>query len=100
MEYARLGSSGLKVSRICLGMMGFGDPAHRAWQLDEEAAEPIVRRAVEAGGTFFDTPDMYSRGAGGGVTGGLLARLFAPRGDHVLPPKGYYPPRGGAHEPR
>ena len=57
------GTSGLKVSRICLGMMSYGDPAYRAWLLDEDAAEPIVRRAVEAGITFFDTADMYSDGA-------------------------------------
>ncbi|MEV4453956.1 aldo/keto reductase, partial [Streptomyces mirabilis] len=44
MKYIRLGSTGLKVSRVCLGMMSYGDPARRAWFLDEEAAEPIVRR--------------------------------------------------------
>ncbi|HEV7899030.1 MAG TPA: aldo/keto reductase, partial [Planosporangium sp.] len=58
MQYARLGSTGLKVSRICLGMMSYGDRAWREWVLGVEAAEPIVRRAVEAGITFFDTADM------------------------------------------
>ena len=52
MEYAQLGSSGLRVSRICLGMMSYGDPASRKWHLSEDAAEPIVRRAAEAGVTF------------------------------------------------
>jgi aryl-alcohol dehydrogenase-like predicted oxidoreductase len=52
MRYVRLGASGLKVSRIALGMMSFGDPAVESWLLGEDAAEPIVRRAVEAGVTF------------------------------------------------
>jgi 1-deoxyxylulose-5-phosphate synthase len=98
MEYARLGSSGLRVSRICLGMMGFGDPRHRAWQLGEEAGEPIVRRAVEAGVTFFDTADMYSGGAGEVVTGRLLRRLFPRRDDYVLATKVYYPTGEGPND--
>jgi aryl-alcohol dehydrogenase-like predicted oxidoreductase len=52
MDYVRLGTSGVKVSRICLGMMSYGDPAVRPWALDEAAAEPFVRRAVEAGINF------------------------------------------------
>ena len=63
MEYVRLGTTGLKVSRICLGMMSYGDPAWRDWVLDGPAAEPVVRRATEQGVTFFDTADMYSLGA-------------------------------------
>ena len=63
MRYLKLGSSGLRVSRICLGMMTYGDPGSWEWLLREDAAEPIVRRAVEAGVTFFDTADMYSDGA-------------------------------------
>jgi len=98
MEYTRLGSSGLKVSRICLGMMSFGDPAHRAWQLGEEAGEPIVRRAVEAGVTFFDTADMYSGGEGEVVTGRLLSRFFARRDDYVLATKVYYPTGEGPND--
>jgi hypothetical protein len=58
----RLGSSGLKVSRIGLGMISYGDPAMQQWALPEDKAEPIVRRAVAAGVTFFDTADMYSAG--------------------------------------
>jgi aryl-alcohol dehydrogenase-like predicted oxidoreductase len=91
MKYIRLGSSGLQVSRICLGMMSYGDPASRAWHLDEDAAEPIVRRAVEAGVTFFDTADMYSGGVSEEITGRLLAKLFPQRDDYVLATKVYFP---------
>jgi 1-deoxyxylulose-5-phosphate synthase len=91
MEYVRLGSSGLKVSRICLGMMSYGDPASRAWHLGEEEAESIVRPAVEAGVTFFDTADMYSEGMSEEITGRLLRKLFASRDDYVLATKVYYP---------
>ncbi|MFB4305693.1 aldo/keto reductase [Actinomadura sp. GTD37] len=91
MEQVRLGTSGLKVSRICLGMMSYGDPALRKWALDEEAAEPIVRRAVEGGVTFFDTADGYSMGASEKITGRLLPRLFARRDDYVLATKVYLP---------
>jgi 1-deoxyxylulose-5-phosphate synthase len=91
MDYARLGTSGLKVSRICLGMMSYGDRSSRAWHLDEEAGEPIVRRAVEAGVTYFDTADMYDDGVSEEITGRLLGRLFARRDDYVLATKVYYP---------
>ncbi|MFG1810892.1 aldo/keto reductase [Streptomyces sp. NPDC049040] len=91
MEYARLGSSELTVSRICLGMMGFGDTPAREWQLREDGAEPIVRRAVEAGVTFFDTADSYAGGTGEEITGRLLARLFGRREDYVLATKVYFP---------
>ena len=91
MEYVRLGPSELNVSRICLGMMSYGDPGWRAWLLPEAAAEPIVRRAVEAGVTFFDTADMYSKGRSEEITGRLLAKLFAHRDDYVLATKVYFP---------
>ncbi len=91
MEYARLGTSGLTVSRICLGMMSFGDPGSRRWFLGEDAAEPIVRRAVEAGVTFFDTADMYSEGRSEEITGRLLGKLFPRREDYVLATKVYFP---------
>jgi aryl-alcohol dehydrogenase-like predicted oxidoreductase len=98
MDYTRLGSSGLKVSRICLGMMSYGDPASRAWFLGEDAAEPIVRRAVEAGINFFDTADMYSEGVSEEITGRLLARLFADREDYVLATKVYFPMGSGPND--
>jgi 1-deoxyxylulose-5-phosphate synthase len=91
MEYVPLGSSALKVSRICLGMMSYGDPGSRAWMLPEEAAEPIVRQAAEAGVTFFDTADMYSNGLSEEITGRLLGKLFARRSDYVLATKVYFP---------
>ena len=61
MDYVPLGSSGLSVSRICLGGMSYGDPDWRDWVLDEAGAKPFFRRALELGINFFDTADMYSR---------------------------------------
>jgi 1-deoxyxylulose-5-phosphate synthase len=87
MEYTRLGGTGLQVSRICLGMMSYGDPALRPWTLEEDAAEPFVRRAADAGITFFDTADVYSTGASEQITGRLLARTFSRREDYVLATK-------------
>jgi 1-deoxyxylulose-5-phosphate synthase len=87
MDYVRLGSTGLKVSRICLGMMSFGNAAVRPWALDESQAEPIVRRAVEGGVTFFDTADVYSVGISEEITGRLLGKLFPHRDDYVLATK-------------
>jgi aryl-alcohol dehydrogenase-like predicted oxidoreductase len=87
MEYTRLGGTGLQVSRICLGMMSYGDPALRPWALGEEEAEPFVRAAAEAGINFFDTADVYSNGASEGITGRLLARTFSRREDYVLATK-------------
>ena len=87
MEYTRLGGTGLQVSRICLGMMSYGDPEKRPWALDEAAAEPFVRRAADAGITFFDTADVYSEGVSEEITGRLLARTFSRREDYVLATK-------------
>jgi aryl-alcohol dehydrogenase-like predicted oxidoreductase len=68
-------------------MMSFGDPSQRAWALDEDAAEPIVKRAVEAGVTFFDTADVYNSGVSEEITGRLLGKLFGRRDDYVLATK-------------
>jgi len=87
MQYARLGRSGLVVSRIALGMMSFGDRQWRPWVLDEEAAKPIVRRAVEAGVTFFDTGNHYSGGESERITGRLLRRFFRRRDEYVIATK-------------
>jgi aryl-alcohol dehydrogenase-like predicted oxidoreductase len=87
MKQVRLGRTGLQVSEICLGMMSYGDTTKRAWVLGEEAADPFVRRAAEAGITFFDTADVYSDGASETVTGHLLARYFERRDDYVLATK-------------
>ncbi|WP_344610536.1 aldo/keto reductase [Dactylosporangium salmoneum] len=87
MQQVRLGRTGLQVSEICLGMMSYGSPTWRDWVLDEEAADPFVRRAVEAGITFFDTADVYSLGESERVTGRLLAKYFPRREDYVLATK-------------
>ncbi|BCB90344.1 aldo/keto reductase [Phytohabitans suffuscus] len=98
MDYVRLGSTGLKVSRICLGMMSYSARPWREWTLDQEAAEPIVRRAVELGVTFFDTADMYSVGGSEEVTGKLLGALFPRRDDYVLATKVYNPMGDGPND--
>src|SRR5690348_146552 len=98
MEYTRLGKSGLKVSRIGLGMMSYGDRSERAWHLDESGAAPIVCRAAEAGVNFFDTADMYSNGESEEITGRLLDRFFARRDDYVLATKVYFPTGAGAND--
>jgi 1-deoxyxylulose-5-phosphate synthase len=97
-EYERLGSSGLKVSRICLGMMSYGDPRDRPWHLTEDQAEPLVRRAVESGITFFDTADMYSDGLTEEITGRLLGKFFPRRDDYVLATKVYFPMGPGPND--
>lgn len=90
MEYVNLGSTGLRVSRLCLGMMSFGNESDRPWVLDEEHAEPIVRAAVEGGITFFDTADTYSRGASEVATGRLLPK-FLSREEVVVATKVFMP---------
>jgi 1-deoxyxylulose-5-phosphate synthase len=87
MEYVNLGDTGLRVSRVCLGMMSFGEHESREWALDESAAEPIVKRAVEGGIIFFDTADVYNGGQSEVVTGRLLRKLFAMREEYVVATK-------------
>jgi aryl-alcohol dehydrogenase-like predicted oxidoreductase len=90
MEYVNLGSTGMRVSRVCLGMMSFGNDSDRAWALDEDAAEPIVRAAVEGGITFFDTADTYSNGASEVATGRLVSRMLT-RDEVVIATKVFMP---------
>lgn len=90
MHYLNLGSTGLQVSRICLGMMTYGSPQWRPWVLDEDAARPFVRRAIEAGINFFDTANSYSNGISEEVTGRLL-KEFAPRDEVVVATKVFFP---------
>jgi 1-deoxyxylulose-5-phosphate synthase len=97
-QYARLGSSGLKVSRIALGMMSYGSQTERRWHLGEDEAEKIVRRAVESGVTFFDTADTYSDGVTEELTGRLLAKLFGRRDDYVLATKVFFPMGPGPND--
>jgi 1-deoxyxylulose-5-phosphate synthase len=98
MDYSRLGSAGLMVSRIGLGMMSYGDPTRQSWALTEEQAEPVIRHAVSAGIIFFDTADTYSDGASEEMTGRLLRKLFSHREDYVLATKVYYPSGPGPND--
>ena len=77
MEYVNLGSTGLRVSRVCLGMMSFGEHESRPVGDSEAEAEPIIRRAVEGGITFFDTADVYNGGQSEVVTGRVLPKLLS-----------------------
>jgi aryl-alcohol dehydrogenase-like predicted oxidoreductase len=86
MQYTYLGRTGVKVSRLCLGCMSYGDPKWRPWVLDEQAAMPFFRRAIEAGINFFDTADMYSLGVSEEITGKAL-RQFAKLEQVVLATK-------------
>jgi len=90
MKYTNLGRTGLRVSRLCLGCMSYGTPKWRPWVLDEEAAQPFFRRAVELGINFFDTADMYSLGASEEVTGRALRR-YARMDEVVLATKVFFP---------
>src|SRR6516164_9059057 len=87
MEHVNLGRTGLRVSRICLGMMSYGRFEGRPWALGEEDAEPIVRAAVEGGVTFFDTADVYNGGESEVLTGRLLPKLFGMREEYVVATK-------------
>ena len=77
MDYVNLGATGLQVSRICLGMMSYGNNSQREWVLDEDTAEPIVRAAADGGINFYDTADVYSAGASETATGRLLGKMFS-----------------------
>jgi aryl-alcohol dehydrogenase (NADP+) len=97
MQHLRLGSSGLKVSRLCLGCMTYGTPEWRPWVLDEESSRPFIRRALELGITFFDTADMYSLGASEEVLGRAV-QDFAKRDELVIATKVYNPVGRGAND--
>jgi 1-deoxyxylulose-5-phosphate synthase len=86
-DYVNFGRTGLRVSRLCLGMMSFGKHEGREWALEESDAEPIVRRAVEGGFTFFDTADVYNGGESEVITGRLLKKLFGMREEYVVATK-------------
>jgi aryl-alcohol dehydrogenase-like predicted oxidoreductase len=93
-EQVRLGDRGIHVSRLALGMMSYGRDPERGWALAEQSAEPIVKRAADAGFTFFDTADMYSSGESEAVTGRLLRKLFS-RDEIVVATKVFYPTTPG-----
>lgn len=100
MQYVNLGRTGLKVSRICLGMMTYGDKSWREWLLDEADADPFVKRAFEAGINFYDTADVYSNGISEQITGRLLKKYGGTRDAYVVATKvfgkmGDQPNQGG-----
>ena len=90
MKYVNLGRAGVKVSRICLGAMTYGDPAWRPWILTEEQGRPFIKRALEQGINFFDVADMYSLGRSEEILGRAI-RDFASRDDVVIATKAYFP---------
>ncbi|KVG73093.1 aldo/keto reductase [Burkholderia ubonensis] len=96
MEYVRLGSTGLQVSRLCLGCMTYGMPERgtHPWTLDEAASRPFIRQALDAGINFFDTANMYSDGTSEEIVGRAL-RDFAKRDDVVIATKVFYRMRPG-----
>jgi aryl-alcohol dehydrogenase (NADP+) len=91
MEYINLGSTGLKVSRICLGVMTYGSKQWRPWVLEEEDGRPFIRRAVELGINFFDTADMYSLGVSEEILGRALKDFGPSRDRVVIATKVYFP---------
>jgi aryl-alcohol dehydrogenase-like predicted oxidoreductase len=97
MQYVNLGNTGLKVSRICLGMMSYGTPQWRDWVLDEQGSRPFVRRALEMGINYFDTADMYSNGLSEEVTGRAL-RDFSRRDEVVIASKVFFPTGEGPNQ--
>jgi aryl-alcohol dehydrogenase (NADP+) len=90
MDYVNLGNTGLKVSRICLGMMTYGSSKWRDWVLDEDESRPFIQRALELGINFFDTADAYSIGVSEQVTGRAL-RDFARREEVIIATKVFFP---------
>ena len=97
MDYVRFGHTGIKVSRLCLGMMTYGTPTWRPWVLDETASRPFIKRAVELGINFFDTANMYSLGVSEEVTGRAI-KDFTRRDQIVLATKVYYPMGDGPND--
>lgn len=87
MQYVNLGKTGLKVSRLCLGMMTYGAKSWREWVLPEPEAIPFVRRALDAGINFFDTADVYSLGESERITGNILRHFGVPRESVVIATK-------------
>jgi aryl-alcohol dehydrogenase-like predicted oxidoreductase len=96
-EIVNLGDTGLRVPRVCLGMMSYGPSPSREWALPAGDAEPIVRRAVEGGIFFFDTADVYNEGKSEEITGELLRKLFGTREEYVVATKVNGPTMPGAN---
>ena len=87
MEYVNLGKTGMKVSRLCLGMMSYGSKKWRDWVLEEEQAKPFIKRALDAGINFFDTADVYSTGESERITGNLFKEFGVKRENLVVATK-------------
>jgi len=87
MQYTNLGKTGMKVSRLCLGMMSYGSKQWREWVLNEEEAKPFVKRAMDAGINFFDTADVYSIGESERITGNLFKHFGVKRENIILATK-------------
>lgn len=94
MQYRRLGTTGMKVSRLCLGTMTYGSPKWREWVLDEQASRPFIKQALDSGINFFDTADMYSIGESERILGKALLD-YARREDVVIATKVYMPTGDG-----
>lgn len=101
MKYVKLGSTGLDISRLCLGCMTFGEPdaGTHPWTLGEEASRPIIKHAVEQGINFFDTANSYSAGTSETIVGKLL-REFTRREETVIATKVFFPPNMGQGSPK
>jgi aryl-alcohol dehydrogenase-like predicted oxidoreductase len=91
MEYVKFGNTGMKVSRLCLGMMTYGSKKWREWVLEEEEAKPFVKRALEAGINFFDTADVYSQGVSEEILGNTLKAFGVKRETVVIATKVFNP---------
>jgi len=87
MQYVNLGKTGMKVSRLCLGMMSYGSKEWREWILSEEEAKPFIKRALDAGINFFDTADVYSLGESEKITGNLMRHFGVKRENVVIATK-------------
>ena len=98
MEYINLGKTGLKVSRLCLGMMSYGSKQEREWHLEEKEALPFVKRALDAGINFFDTADVYSLGETEKILGNLLKKLGVRREGVIIATKVFFPMSDGPNE--
>ncbi len=99
MEYVRLGNTGMKVSRVCLGCMSYGQPGKgNEWMLDEEQSRPYIERALEMGINFFDTADVYSNGMSEMVTGRALRDYASSRDEVVIATKVHFPTGPGPND--
>src|SRR5215472_3313329 len=98
MHFINLGSTGLKVSRLCLGCMTYGSKQWREWVLDENESRPFIKQALELGINFFDTADMYSLGKSEEVLGHALKDFGAARENLVVATKVFFPMGDGPNQ--